>query len=199
MDFELQPLPYEKNALEPYISGLTIDVHYERHHRGYLDKLKELIGGTRDAERELGELVEHAEGEVLHNAAQVWNHDFYWQSLSPVTHTDPPPQLVDAIEKTFRSVGALRWQLAAAANGLFGSGYAWLVIDRDSRLRVMPMGNADNPIRDGLTPLLTIDVWEHAYYLDRRNRRMDYVAGVVDHLLNWEFATENFEARTRRR
>src|SRR5689334_12602852 len=105
MDFELQPLPYEKNALEPYISGLTIDVHYERHHRGYLDKLKELIGGTRDAERELGELVEHAEGEVLHNAAQVWNHDFYWQSLSPVTHTDPPPQLVDAIEKTFRSVG----------------------------------------------------------------------------------------------
>jgi len=199
MDFELAPLPYEKNALEPYISGLTVDVHYERHHRGYMDKLKELIAGTRDAERELGELVEHAEGEVLHNAAQVWNHDFYWRSLNPVARTDPPQQLIDAIEKTFRSVGALRWQMAAAANGLFGSGYAWLVADRDSRLRVVPTGNADNPLRDGLTPLLTIDVWEHAYYLDRRNRRMDYVAGVVDHLLNWEFAAKNLEARTRRR
>jgi superoxide dismutase, Fe-Mn family len=199
MDFDLQPLPYEKNALEPYLSGLTVDVHYERHHRGYLDKLKELIAGTRDAERSLEELVLHTEGEVLHNAAQVWNHDFYWRSMTPVTRSEPPTALVDAIEQTFRSVGALRWQLAAAANGLFGSGYAWLVSDREGRLRVMPYGNADNPLRDGLTPLLAIDVWEHAYYLDRRNRRQDYVAGVIDHLLNWEFAAKNYELRAKRR
>ncbi|HTO53645.1 MAG TPA: superoxide dismutase [Myxococcota bacterium] len=197
MDFVLQPLPYEKNALEPHVSGLTVDVHYERHHRGYLEKLKELISGTRDAERSLDELVLHSEGEVYHNAAQVWNHDFYWRSLTPVTRSEPPEALVDAIEQTFRSVGALRWQLAAAANALFGSGYAWLVVDREDRLRVLPLPDADNPVREGVTPLLTIDVWEHAYYLDRRNRRQEYVAGVVDQLLNWEFAAGNFEARVR--
>jgi Fe-Mn family superoxide dismutase len=107
--------------------------------------------------------------------------------------------LVGAIEQTFRSVGALRWQLAAAAHGIFGSGYAWLVADRDRRLRVVAHGNADNPVRDELTPLLAIDVWEHAYYLDRRNRRSDYVAGVVDHLLDWEFAAKNYELRAKRR
>ncbi|HTO08593.1 MAG TPA: superoxide dismutase [Myxococcota bacterium] len=199
MEFELAPLPYEKSALEPYVSGLTIDVHYERHHRGYLEKLKELIGGTRDAERSLAELVEHSEGEVLHNAAQVWNHDFYWRSLTPVTRTEPPAPLRRAIDESFRSVGALRWQLAAAANALFGSGYAWLVVDRAGALRVLQLPNADNPMRQGLTPLLTIDVWEHAYYLDRRNRRADYVAGVVDHLLNWEFAAKNFSAQSAQR
>ena len=199
MEFELAPLPYEKNALEPYVSGLTVDVHYERHHRGYLEKLKELVGNTRDAERPLAELVLHSEGEVLHNAAQVWNHDFYWRSMTPVTRSEPPTGLVDAIEQTFRSVGALRWQLAAAANGLFGSGYAWLVADRDRGLHILQLANADNPMRQGLTPLLAIDVWEHAYYLDRRNRRVDYVAGVVDHLLDWEFAAQNYELRTERR
>jgi superoxide dismutase, Fe-Mn family len=191
MEFELAPLPYEKSALEPYVSGLTVDVHYERHHRGYLDKLRELIANTRDAERTLAELVEHSDGEVLHNAAQVWNHDFYWRSLTPLPRSEPPEPLRRAIDESFRSVGALRWQLAAAANGLFGSGYAWLVADRAGALRVLPLGNADNPLRQGLVPLLAIDVWEHAYYLDRRNRRADYVAGVVDHLLNWEFAAQN--------
>ena len=199
VEFELAPLPYEKNALEPYVSGLTVDVHYERHHRGYLEKLKELISGTRDAERSLDDLVGNAKGEIFHNAAQVWNHDFYWSSLTPVTRIEPPTPLVAAIEETFRSVGALRWQLAAAANDLFGSGYAWLVADRDRRLHVVTLPNADNPIRDGLTPLLAIDVWEHSYYLDRRNRRADYVAGVVDHLLNWDFAAKNFELRALRR
>jgi Fe-Mn family superoxide dismutase len=199
MEFKLAPLPYAKNALEPYVSGLTVDVHYERHHRGYLEKLEELVAGTRDAERSLAELVLHSQGEVLHAAAQVWNHDFYWRSMTPVTRSEPPAPLQRAIDESFRNIGALRWQLAGAANGLFGSGYAWLVADRDRRLRVLPLGNADNPLCQGLTPLLALDVWEHAYYLDRRNRRADYVAGVVDHLLDWEFAAQNYELRTERR
>ena len=195
MDFELAPLPYEKNALEPYISGLTVDVHYERHHRGYLEKLEELTAGTADANATLEELIRRASGEVLHNAAQVWNHTFYWNSLKP-NGVSEPAGLAAAIEQSFRSVGALRWQLAAAANGVFGSGYAWLAADSTHRLRVLESSNADNPLRDGLTPLLAIDVWEHAYYLDRRNRRSDYVAGVIDHLLNWEFAEKNLNARS---
>jgi Fe-Mn family superoxide dismutase len=194
MDFWLAPLPYEKSALEPYVSGLTVDVHYERHHRGYLERLKELIAHTRDAERSLVDLVERAEGEVLHNAAQVWNHDFYWRSVTPLAPADPPAPLRSAIDASFRNLGSLRWQLAAAANGLFGSGYAWLVADPAGSLRVLQLGNADNPLRQGLIPLLAIDVWEHAYYLDRRNRRADYVAGVVDHLLDWRFAAKNLAA-----
>ena len=197
MTRELPPLPYAKNALEPHVSGLTVDVHYERHHRGYLEKLEELTSGTSDANTSLEDLIRRATGEVLHNAAQVWNHTFYWSSLSPRAAKEPSGALAQAIEESFRSVGALRWQLAAAANGVFGSGYAWLVADATGRLRVLEASNADNPLRDGLSPLLTIDVWEHAYYLDRRNRRADYVAGVIDHLLNWEFAEENFKARSR--
>jgi Fe-Mn family superoxide dismutase len=196
MPRELQPLPYAKNALEPYVSGLTVDVHYERHHRGYLEKLEELTAGTADANATLEELIRRASGEVLHNAAQVWNHTFYWNSLTPNGVREPAGSLAAAIEQSFRSLGALRWQLAAAANGVFGSGYAWLAADSTQRLRVLESGNADNPLRDGLTPLLTIDVWEHAYYLDRRNRRSDYVAGVIDHLLNWEFAEKNLNARS---
>jgi Fe-Mn family superoxide dismutase len=191
---ELPPLPYPKNALEPYVSGLTVDVHYERHHRGYLERLEELTAGTSDANASLEELIRRASGEVLHNAAQVWNHTFYWRSLMPNSVKEPGPGLGAAIEQSFRSVGALRWQLAAAANGVFGSGYAWLVADTTGRLRVLESANADNPLRDGLVPLLAIDVWEHAYYLDRRNRRSDYVAGVIDHLLNWDFAEQNFRA-----
>jgi len=199
MDFELAPLPYEKSALEPYVSGLTVDVHYERHHRGHLDRLRELIGNTPDAQRTLADLVEHSDGEVLHNAAQVWNHDFYWRSLTPQNRSEPPAPLRRTIDEAFRSLGALRWQLAAAANGLFGSGYAWLAADGAGALRVLALGNADNPLRQGLVPLLAIDVWEHAYYLDRRNRRSDYVAGVVDNLLDWEFAAKNLAASARYR
>ena len=196
MAHELPPLPYPKNALEPYVSGLTVDVHYERHHRGYLEKLEELTAGTRDADASLEDLIRRASGEVLHNAAQVWNHTFYWHSLTPNGVKEPCAELAAAIETSFRSIGALRWQFAAAANGVFGSGYAWLVVDATGRLRVLESSNADNPLRDGLTPLLTIDVWEHAYYLDRRNRRSDYVAGVIDNLLNWEFAERNLKARS---
>ena len=194
MPRELPPLPYPKNALEPYVSGLTVDVHYERHHRGYLEKLEELTSGTSDASTSLEDLIRRASGEVLHNAAQVWNHTFYWSSLKPNGVGEPAEPLAASIQQSFRSVGALRWQLAAAANGVFGSGYAWLVADTTGRLRVLESANADNPLRDGLTPLLAIDVWEHAYYLDRRNRRSDYVAAVIDHLLNWEFAEQNFRA-----
>jgi Fe-Mn family superoxide dismutase len=195
MPRELAPLPFPKNALEPYISGLTIDVHYERHHRGYLEKLEELTAGTSDANTSLENLIRRASGEVLHNAAQVWNHTFYWNSLKPDGVKEPGPGLASAIEQSFRSVGALRWQLAAAANGVFGSGYAWLAADATGRLRVLESANAENPLRDGLVPLLVIDVWEHAYYLDRRNRRSDYVAATIDHLLNWEFAEQNFRAQ----
>ena len=196
MPRELPPLPYPKNGLEPYVSGLTVDVHYERHHRGYLEKLEELTAGTRDASAPLEDLIRSSSGEVLHNAAQVWNHTFYWNSLTPDGVKEPGAALATAIERSFRSIGAFRWQLAAAANGVFGSGYAWLVADGSGRLRVIESSNADNPLREGLFPLLAIDVWEHAYYLDRRNRRSDYVAGVIDNLLNWEFAERNFKARS---
>jgi Fe-Mn family superoxide dismutase len=191
MAHELPPLPYPKNALEPYVSGLTVDVHYERHHRGYLEKLEELTAGTRDASASLEDLIRRASGDVLHNAAQVWNHTFYWHSMTPMA-SGAGPALASAIEPASGD-----WHAGGRhARTALGSGYAWLVADGTGRLRVIESSNADNPLREGLVPLLAIDVWEHAYYLDRRNRRSDYVAGVIDNLLNWEFAEKNLKVRS---
>jgi Fe-Mn family superoxide dismutase len=194
MGFVLPRLPYAMNALEPHVSGLTVDVHYERHHRHYVEKLNELVSGSRDADRSLEDLVQRARGEIFENAAQVWNHTCYWNSLTPAGRRELPLPLVEPIRQAFRDLPGLRRALAAAANGLFGSGYVWLVADPERRFHVIATPNADNPLRDGLTPLLAIDVWEHAYYLDRRNRRDEYVAAVVDHLLNWDFAVANLAA-----
>ena len=191
----LPPLPYADNALAPVISANTIGFHYGRHHRGYLDNLNKLIGGTAFADMPLEKIVAATAGKadqtaIFNNAAQTWNHTFYWQSLRPGGGGEPPAALKQRIEAAFGSVDACRKELSAAAVGQFASGWAWLVADRGT-LKVVRTGNADTPLTSGLTPLLTIDVWEHAYYLDYQNRRADYVNAVIDKLLNWEFAAKN--------
>jgi Fe-Mn family superoxide dismutase len=191
----LPPLPYADNALAPVISANTIGFHYGRHHRGYLDNLNKLIGGTAFADMPLEKIVAATAGKadqtaIFNNAAQTWNHTFYWQSLRPGGGGEPPAALKQRIEAAFGSVDACRKELSAAAVGQFASGWAWLVADQGN-LKVTKTGNADTPLATGLKPLLTIDVWEHAYYLDYQNRRADYVNAVIDKLLNWEFAAKN--------
>ena len=191
----LPPLPYADNALEPVISANTIGFHYGRHHRGYVDNLTKLVAGTEYAEMPLEKIVTSAAGRpeaaaIFNNAAQVWNHTFYWNSLRAKGGGEPPAALRQRIEASFGSVDACRKELASAAVAQFGSGWAWLVLD-GARLRVVRTANADVPLTTGMKPLLTVDVWEHAYYLDYQNRRADYVSAVLDKLINWEFALQN--------
>ena len=193
--FALPPLPYPDNALDPVISATTLGFHYGKHHRAYVDNLNKLVAGTEFAAQTLEQVVAAAAGNpertaIYNNAAQAWNHAFYWKSLRPHGGGEPPAALKSRIEAAFGSVDACRRELAAAATSQFGSGWGWLVADGD-RLAVVKTGNADTPLTRRQKPLLTIDVWEHAYYLDYQNRRADYVAAVIDRLLNWEFALEN--------
>jgi Fe-Mn family superoxide dismutase len=191
MEFRIEPLPYPKDALEPYVSGLTVEVHYEKHHKGYLEKLAKLVAGQPEENRSLEELIRTSRGPLFDNAAQVWNHDFYWRSMTPDGGSPPEGELRTRIQECFGDFSGLKERLAEAAVGQFGSGWAWLTADESLRLEVVATSDADNPLRDGMTPLLTIDVWEHAYYLDHMHQRDRYVQGVVDHLLDWEFAAEN--------
>lgn len=194
MQFTLPPLPYEKNALAPHISADTLETHYEKHHKGYLAKLEKAIGGKPEAERSLEELVCSSDGHIYNLAAQVWNHTFYWRSLHPEGGGRPAGALLAKLEQSFGSFDAFKQAFADAATGEFGSGWAWLVVDRGDRLTVRSSSDAENPLGTGQRPLLTIDVWEHAYYLDYRNERGRYVDAVIDHLLDWEFAQKNFES-----
>jgi superoxide dismutase, Fe-Mn family len=191
--FELPPLPYAKDALAPVISARTLEFHYDKHHRGYLEKLKKLIGDKPEGEKSLEDLIRTAHGDVFNNAAQVWNHTFYWNSLTPDGGGNPSGRLLELVKQQFGGAAQLKKQLAEAAVGEFGSGWAWLVLDAGDRLRVLSSDDADNPIQNGQTPLLTIDVWEHAYYLDYQNERAKYVQGTIDHLLNWKFAAQNLD------
>jgi Fe-Mn family superoxide dismutase len=192
----LPPLPYEMNALEPVISAKTLSFHYGKHHKAYVDKTNELISGTPYAELSLAEIVLRTAGDehqssLFNNAAQAWNHAFYWRCLRPIGHSDAiPAPLARKIKDSFGDVAALKQQFAKAAIEQFGSGWAWLVLD-GTQLRVCKTSNADDPLPRQLRPLLTIDVWEHAYYLDYQNRRPDHVHAVLDRLLNWEFAASN--------
>ena len=191
---QLPPLPYSQNALEPYISQKTVEFHYGKHHLAYVEKTNELIKGTNLAQLSLGEIIKQTAGSpdkaaIFNNAAQAWNHNFYWQSLKP-GGGKPEGELLTKIQASFGSVENLKKQLQDAATTQFGSGWAWLVADGD-KLKVVKTGNAENPMVQGLTPLLAIDVWEHAYYLDYQNRRADYVKALIDNLLNWEFAAAN--------
>lgn len=191
----LPPLPYEESALEPVISARTISFHYGKHHKGYVDKLNKLLEGTEYAEMPLEKIVVATAGDaemvaIFNNAAQVWNHDFYWKSMAPGGGGEPPAELKSRIEASFGSVEACKKELAGAATSQFGSGWAWLVLDGD-KLSVAKTANADDPLTAGVKPLLTIDVWEHAYYLDYQNRRGDYANAVLDKLINWEFALRN--------
>jgi len=191
----LPPLPYADNALEPVISARTLGFHYGKHHKTYVDNLNKLVAGTELADKSLEEVITATAGQadkvgIFNNAAQVWNHTFYWNSLSPNGGGEPPSSLKQKIEASFGDLDAFKKELANAATTQFGSGWAWLVKDGDT-LKVIKTSNADLPLTKGLKPLLTIDVWEHAYYLDYQNRRPDYVSAVLDKLINWRFAADN--------
>ncbi len=191
----LSPLPYAEDALEPIISARTIGFHYGKHHRGYVDALNKLIAGTEFADLSLAKLIAETAGKadriaLFNNAAQTWNHTFYWHSLRSKGGGEPPVALKQRIEASFGSLDACKKELATAATTQFGSGWAWLVLEAE-KLRVVKTGNAETPLTKGVKPLLAIDVWEHAYYLDYQNRRADYVSAVLDKLINWGFASEN--------
>jgi Fe-Mn family superoxide dismutase len=193
--FVLPPLPYGDAALEPVISAHTLGFHYGKHHQGYVNNLNKLVAGSEMAEMSLEKIILASAGApdkvgVFNNAAQVWNHTFYWASMKPNGGGKPSGALAEKIDADFAGYDALRKELAAAAGGQFGSGWAWLLLD-GGKLKVVKTGNADNPLTRGMKPLLTIDVWEHAYYLDYQNRRGDYVNAVLDRLINWDFAAEN--------
>lgn len=191
----LPELPCALDALAPTLSANTLGYHYGKHHKAYLDNLNRLIDGTELTALSLDQLVvatagKAAQSAVFNNAAQVWNHNFYWKSLRPQGGGEPPAELRRRIEASFDSVAACRKELAAAAVTQFGSGWAWLVADGE-RLKVIKTGNADTPLSAGLKPLLALDVWEHAYYLDYQNRRADYANAVIDKLIDWDFALRN--------
>jgi len=192
MKFELPKLPYAKEALEPYISAQTLNYHYNKHHQGYLNKLKAAIEGKPEAQKSLEEVVASAEGAVFNSAAQVWNHSFYWESLTPSGGGKPGGEVLAALESSFGSFETFKQQLAEAANGQFGSGWAWLVADSKQKLSIIKTSNAETPLRQNKPALMTIDVWEHAYYLDYKNERDNYVKAVIDHLINWNFVAQNF-------
>jgi len=196
--FALPPLPYPDNALSPHISANTIGFHYGKHHQGYVNNLNQLVANTPLADQSLEAVVKTVAGKaeqaaIFNNAAQIWNHTFYWNSLRPKGGGKPTGALAELIDKSFGDYDKFKAEFAKAATTQFGSGWAWLVKDGD-KLIVTKTGNADTPIAHGQKPLLTIDVWEHAYYLDYQNRRADYVAAVLDNLINWDFAAQNLAA-----
>ena len=194
--FKLPPLPWAENALEPYISVRTISFHYGKHHAGYVKKLNGAIKGTPWASKSLEQIILGSYGKddfLFNNAAQVWNHTFYWHSLKPGGGGRPTGDLAAGMVAQFGSVETCLQQLQEASAKRFGSGWSWLCL-KDGKLVVVSSSNALNPMVDGMKPLLTIDVWEHAYYLDYQNRRGDYLKGVMDHLINWDFAAQNLKS-----
>jgi Fe-Mn family superoxide dismutase len=191
----LPPLPYAENALDPVISARTIGIHYGKHHKTYVDNLNKLITDTELTGLTLQEIMSKTAGQVdkagiFNNAAQVWNHTFYWNSLSQKGGGEPPVVLKQKIENSFGDLDSCKKELATAAMTQFGSGWAWLVMNGD-KLEVTKTANAGSPLSNGVKPLLVIDVWEHAYYLDYQNRRVDYVNAVIEKLINWGFAESN--------
>ncbi|MEQ3692213.1 MAG: superoxide dismutase [Fe] [Alcanivorax sp.] len=191
MAFELPALPYEKNALEPHISSETLEFHYGKHHNTYVTKLNGLIGGTEFEGKSLEDIIKTSSGGVFNNAAQIWNHTFYWNSLSPNGGGEPTGAVADAINAAFGSFADFQAKLNDMAVNNFGSSWTWLVKKADGTLDIVNTSNAGTPITEGLTPLLTVDLWEHAYYIDYRNVRPDYLKGFWA-LVNWDFANENF-------
>jgi Fe-Mn family superoxide dismutase len=191
----LPALPYERNALQPVISENTLNFHYGKHHKTYVDTLNKLIVGTEFADMPLDKIVKATAGEsdhtaIFHNAAQAWNHTFYWHSLKPNGGGEPPIALKRLMESSFGGLADCKKELAEAATEEFGSGWAWLVQDGE-KLKIIKTDNSNTPLTQRVKPLLTIDVWEHAYYLDYQNRRVDYVNALLDKLANWGFAAEN--------
>jgi Fe-Mn family superoxide dismutase len=191
MPFTLPPLPYEQDALEPHISAKTFSFHYGKHHNAYVTNLNKLIEGTDFANATLEQIIAKSDGGIFNNAAQVWNHTFFWHSMKPSGGNKPSGKLAAKIDEDFGSFDKFKEEFAAAATTQFGSGWAWLVLE-NGKLKVTKTPNAETPIRVGQTPLLTLDVWEHAYYLDYQNRRPDFIQVFLNNLANWSFAEENF-------
>ncbi len=200
MTIQLLDLPYAADALAPHISERTISFHYGKHHAAYVRAVNNGVAGTPDDGRPLAELVRSLPAGGLFNAAaQAWNHDFYWQSMTPGGGGEPDRDLTAALAASFGSVDAFRAEFAAGSVGNFASGWGWLVFDAagSGSLRIVQTDDAQSPLTDGLTPLLVIDLWEHAYYLDYQNARAAYVDAFVEHLTNWEFASANYAAALR--
>ena len=188
---ELPKLPYKRDALEPHISQRTIDFHYGQHHAGYVKNLNNLIEGSQFETMSLEEIIKKSEGSIFNNAAQVWNHTFYWHCMTPEANTKPQAKLLNAIERDFGSFENFRQLFIKQAATLFGSGWLWLVEDNNGRLSLMQTSNAETPLtHEGLIPLLTCDVWEHAYYLDQQNLRLAYLNEFWQ-IINWQFVEKN--------
>lgn len=197
MTFVLPPLPYPKDALGDSMSAETLDYHHGKHHQAYVDGTNKLVPGSDLEGRRLSDVIraaaERRETKLFNQSAQLWNHSFFWQCLAPPSGQSPTGRLAAMIDEEFGSTDALLERLKAEATGHFSNGWAWLVLDRD-RLSVTSLHDADSPVaHDGLKPLLTLDVWEHAYYIDYRNRRPDFAEGVLANIVNWEFVARNLD------
>ncbi|PCI47796.1 MAG: superoxide dismutase [Fe] [Moraxellaceae bacterium] len=191
MSYELPALPYEQNALEPHISAETLEFHYGKHHQTYVTNLNNLVKGTDNENKSLEEIVKSSSGGLFNNAAQIWNHTFYWNCLSPNGGGEPTGALADAINAKFGSFASFKEEFSKTAITTFGAGWGWLVKNADGSLELVSTSNAGCPITGDQTPLLTCDVWEHAYYIDYRNARPKYLEAFWN-LVNWEFASANF-------
>ena len=191
MAHELPALPYERDALEPVISKETLDYHYGKHHQAYVTNLNKMVPGTEFADASLEDIIRKADGGVFNNAAQVWNHTFYWNCLSPNGGGEPNGALGAAIDKAFGSFDKFKDEFSKAAAGNFGSGWTWLVKNKDGSVAIDNTSNAGTPIREGIHPLLTVDVWEHAYYIDYRNARPKYLEEIWK-IINWDFVSSNY-------
>jgi Fe-Mn family superoxide dismutase len=195
MAFTLPPLPYDKNALSPHISPETLDFHYGKHHQAYVTNLNKLVEGKPEASKSLEDIVLSSEGGVFNNAAQIWNHTFYWHSMKPNGGGQPTGDLADAIKRDFGSLEKFSEEFSNAGATQFGSGWAWLVLGKDGKLAVTKTANADLPMKHGQTALVTMDVWEHAYYIDYRNARPKYIETFLKSLVNWDFALQNLKKK----
>jgi Fe-Mn family superoxide dismutase len=197
MTLELPNLPYEKNALEPHISSQTLDFHHGKHHQAYVTNGNNLLEGTEFADKSQEEIMIRTAGDaekagIFNNVAQVWNHTFYWNSMKPNGGGEPGGELFERIEKDFTTFDKFKSAWATAGATQFGSGWVWLV-DYQNKLEIVKTANAENPLTDGKKPLLTMDVWEHAYYIDFKNARPKYIDTFLDHLVNWDFAEANLK------
>lgn len=190
MEHQLPELPYSKTALQPHISSETLEYHHGKHHKAYVTKLNELIKGTEFETKSLDEIIKKAEGPVFNNAAQHWNHSFFWNCMSPQGGGTPTGQIAELINKKFGNFDKFKEEFSKLAVGNFGSGWTWIVRGSNGDIELMNTGNADNPMKHGKKALLTLDVWEHAYYIDYRNARPDFVKAFWN-LTNWNFVNQN--------
>jgi Fe-Mn family superoxide dismutase len=192
MAFELPALPYPQDALKPHMSSETLEFHYGKHHKAYVDNLNKLVPGTEFEKMGLEDIIKKSSGGVFNNAAQIWNHTFFWNCLSPKGGGEPSGELADAIKRDFGSFQTFREKFSDASAKQFGSGWGWLVKNKAGKLEILSTSNAGNPMTEGHKPLLTCDVWEHAYYIDYRNRRPDFLAAFWN-IVNWKFVADNMK------